>query len=173
MTKAEALRTAADRIEGGAAYHWLDVGRCNCGHVAMVIGNWTDVQVRRLIGCNVSYTNTADQCDVTGRSQDEVMSVLLGIGFTTDDLRELEMLSNPRVRRLAGIPDDDWYAFSRKTPVVAYMRAWADLIDPPVAAPIELKPDARHALDRFATLDANDPAVARGYDRLLTALADA
>ena len=124
---AEALRAAAERIAGGAAYQWGHMGQCNCGHLAQVVTQRSAAEIHasaiaRHTGEWSEYAN--DYFGVSGALIDDVFDDLLALGLTRDDLRHLEYLSAPDVVAAVGRP----LQRNVREDAVAYFRAWADLV---------------------------------------------
>lgn len=123
----EILRQAADDVESGKRkYKWIDGDKCNCGIVAqIVLGNSS--QSLEEIGV---WGWEVDRCKATGIVTSEAIASLTEIGFTLDDIIELENLSNLEIRGRACLAiaylDKDYDAAPA---FIRYVRAWADLID--------------------------------------------
>jgi len=134
-----ALRTTAARLDAGAAYQWGHHGQCNCGHLVQtvcrldkrVIHEWA------LEGGGDWEQLANDYCATSGHHIDDVITSLLAVGLDRDDLGHLEKVDDPRVlarMRLAGAA---YPRRNERADVVAYLRAWADLLEsqlPAVAA---------------------------------------
>ena len=129
-TLSEALRVTAKRIASGSYYKWTHMGSCNCGHLAQTVtfnspeelhkialqraGDWTE--------------QTREYCPASGYPLDFVISALLDLGATLQELRDLERLSDPKV--LKRIPVDRRRNLNHRCreDVVLYMETWADYI---------------------------------------------
>lgn len=121
------LRTAA-RLETGASYQWGHQGACNCGHLAQTITQLSPAQihaaaVRRAAG---DWAEQAlDYCPGSGFPMDYILSRIMALGVTAEDIARLERLSDPRVLQRLGRND---LRHNQREDVVAYMRAWAALL---------------------------------------------
>jgi hypothetical protein len=123
-----ALRTAADRIDAGAAYQWGHMGQCNCGHLAQVVTRKTSAQIHQaaLLRHTGEWSEFAtDVCAVSGSVIDDVMDELLAVGMTRDDIAHLENLSDPRVVSRLGRP----LVRHERSDAVLYFRTLADILD--------------------------------------------
>lgn len=134
-TLATALRVTAERLDAGAVYQWGHLGQCNCGHlVQTVCGLPRQVIHAWALERTGDWEQLAnDYCPTSGHHIDDVISSLLALGMTTDDIGHLEKVDDPRV--LAALPGGHrWLARNERADVVLYMRTWADLLDPPAVA---------------------------------------
>ena len=77
-------------------------------------------------------------CQVTGAPLDEVLDQMYALGLTAADVGHLERLSSPDVRRRMG-NNTVHFQHARRENVVAYLSAWADLLDEQLGdEPVEL-----------------------------------
>jgi hypothetical protein len=129
-----ALRITASRLDRGSAYKWSHFGQCNCGNLAQTITALTPEQVYR-----AAFERAGDWgqqalefCPTSGYPIDFVLARLFAIGVERDDVRHLERLTDARVLKRLGVQE---LAHNERENVIAYMRAWADLLEE--ALPIE------------------------------------
>lgn len=150
-TLAGHLREAARRIESGEAYYnFAAMESCNCGVLAQVVTGHTRERLSALLHSDPAGEDTdgnwwwgtwedvadeAGECPLTGMPMGSVLRALGDAGLTAAELGELEFLTDPAVRSLARLREDD--SFGAPGNAARYMRAWADLIDPPAPAPAE------------------------------------
>lgn len=153
-----ALRQTALRLERVATvYRWSHFAHCNCGHLAQTItglaptdiyeaarvreGDWGQqaaVSPLRLDRPDYGDRPALDEgawepedrgvCTVTGSPIDLVLEQMFGLGLDREDIRHLERLSDPSVRRRLGSSTTE-FAHGDRANVVAYLRAWADLLE--------------------------------------------
>ncbi len=123
-----ALRTTAARLDAGAAYSWGHLGQCNCGHlVQTVCGLPRGVIHAWALERDGDWEQLAnDYCPTSGHHIDDVITTLLELGLDRDDLGHLEKLDDPRVVAAVG---RGWLVRNDRGDVVAYLRAWAELLD--------------------------------------------
>jgi hypothetical protein len=134
------LDNAADELNRTwFGYEWNDRTRCNCGIVARQVLQTTPAKLRELLP--PIYENgifratwrsmTEAGCADSGLSRNEVFRRLLDAGLRFADFSHLEELSHPEiVRRLGPYRRDKTpISRSRKSDVVAYLRAWAGGIE--------------------------------------------
>lgn len=67
-------------------------------------------------------------CSATGNTLDFIFNELEKVGLSADDIRNLERLSDPQVRRRLGTNTVDYPHYKREN-VIAYLRAWADELE--------------------------------------------
>jgi hypothetical protein len=138
---ANVLRTAASKLEKSSAYQWGHMGACNCGFLAQEITKLTQAEIhRRALHRYGDWSEQLnDYCPINGLPFDEVISELIAFGFDSDDLKNLERLSDVAVLR--ALPTEERNLMhNRKADVVKYMRTWANLIENQVIEKIDISP---------------------------------
>ena len=141
---ASVLRAAAKQLLLPTnKYRWTSITQCNCGVVAKIACNLNDDELHdKLKDCVIGVwdgmaVDEFQKCDVTGLPVNQVFRVLALLGLTPKDIRDLEALRDPAIRRAAGLKRHSESSNDYCTPVAvaAYMRAWADMIDKPLKQP--------------------------------------
>jgi hypothetical protein len=131
-----ALRTTAARLQLGAHYRWTHLGACNCGHLAQTVTHLDAEAIRRYAMERAG--EWADQvlefCPTSGYPMDEILRTLFEIGLSRDDLAHLEKLSSPAVLRRFPSEVRVQLSYRERDHVIAYMRAFADLLEQELAA---------------------------------------
>lgn len=133
-----ALRATAARLRTSAAYQWGHLGQCNCGHLVQTVCKLPPARIHAwALEREGDWEQLANAyCPTSGYAIDDVIGELCALGLTTDDLGHLEKLDDPAV--LAALPGGArWLVRNVRDDVVAYLEAWADLLEralPPVAA---------------------------------------
>lgn len=154
-----ALRQTAARLaRKETTYKWASFAHCNCGHLAQTItgldpsdiqrramrreGDWAN-QAKNVITLKFPEFDYGDRpaldegawepenvgaCQVTGAPLDDVLSEMYALGLEPSDVGHLERLSDPRVRRRLG-NNTGYFPHHRRENVVAYLEAWADLLE--------------------------------------------
>lgn len=125
-----ALRVTADRLAAGSAYQWGHFGMCNCGHLVQTVCGLAPPQIHRLaLEGDGDWEQLANAyCPTSGFAIDDVITRLLELGLSTEDVGHLEKLDDPAV--LAALPGGKrWLTRNVRDDVVAYLRAWAALLD--------------------------------------------
>lgn len=126
--QAAALRRAAERILSENAYQWGHMGACNCGFLAQEITHCDRAEIHQA-AMNRSgdwRDQLRDYCPGSGLAMDVIMDRMHELGFSTQDLINLERLEDSRVRRRMKRQD---LKFNQPGDVAAYMNAWAELIE--------------------------------------------
>lgn len=130
------LDNAADQLNRTwFGYEWNDRTRCNCGIVACEILRSSPARLQKLLPpiyengvFRPSWrTMTETYCADTGLTRHEVFGPLLEAGLRPADFAHLEELSNSEILAQIGPfrRATDEVRHSRKSDVVAYLRAWA------------------------------------------------
>lgn len=154
-----ALRQTAVRLaRNETTYRWASFAHCNCGHLAQTItglgpaeiqrramrkeGDWGS-QARAVVPLRFPEFDYGDRpaldegawepqnvgaCQVTGAPLDEILEEMYALGLTASDVGHLERLSDPEVRRRLG-NNTSYFSHHLRENVVAYLNAWADLLD--------------------------------------------
>jgi hypothetical protein len=136
-TLVDALRATADRLDGGARYNWTHMGACNCGHLAQTVTELSPAEIHAIALEKAGdwHQQVIDHCPASGLPMDHLIDALLELGLTRADLAHLERLSGPEVRaRLS--PAEPALDYRRRSHVVTYMRAFADLLEERLEAEI-------------------------------------
>jgi hypothetical protein len=134
------LDNAADELDRTwFGYEWNDRTRCNCGIVARQVLQTTPARLKELLPpiyengtFRPSWRSMAEAyCCDSGLPRHEVFARLLGAGLHAADFSHLEDLSHPDIvqRMDASRRGARRINRSRKSDVVAYLRAWAGGIE--------------------------------------------
>ena len=125
-----AMRRAAKRLDASSSYQWGHMGSCNCGFLAQEIARLDKDQIHERAMQRYGDWNDQlnDYCPTSGLPMDDLISELLKVGVTVDDLKRLERLSDTSIlQHLRGGKRD--LEKNRKSDVVEYLRAWADMLE--------------------------------------------
>jgi hypothetical protein len=136
----QALRSTAQRLASQAPYQWGHMGSCNCGHLAQTITKLSqaDIHARALQRYGDWEQQLTDYCPTSGLPIDQTIAEMLALGFSHQDLAQLERLTNPAVR--AALPWERRQALrhNQRDDVVLYLLTWADLLEQQLLAGIRL-----------------------------------
>jgi hypothetical protein len=157
-----ALRETAARLEREeTVYRWSQLAHCNCGHLTQTItglppraiheaavrhrGDWAE-QARTVAGVpeapDYGGRPAIDEgawepedlgiCPVAKLGMSQIFAELSAWGLDASDVGALERLDDPEVRRRLGTHTVDFLHSDRRN-VVAYLRAWAGLLEERIA----------------------------------------
>lgn len=156
--------TAARLEREDTVYRWSQLAHCNCGHLTQTItglapgaiheaavrhrGDWAE-QARTLAQPDAAPTPdygsrpALDEgawepedlgiCPVVELGMTQIFAELSAWGLDAADVSALERLDEPQVRRRLGTHTVDFLHSDRRN-VVAYMQAWASLLEEQLAA---------------------------------------
>jgi hypothetical protein len=157
-----ALRETAARLEREATvYRWSQLAHCNCGHLTQTItglspraiheaaarhrGDWAEqARTAQIAHAAPDYGSRPplDEgawepedlgiCPVTELGMSQIFAELSAWGLDASDVGALERLDDPEVRRRLGTHTADFLHSDRRN-VIAYLRAWASLLEEQVA----------------------------------------
>lgn len=156
MTLAEALRVTATRIENGDYYDWEVPNDCNCGQLFKTIAgikkndlpfifSYIPTHLSEFgVWSNLQYLPDAI-CPIAEVPIGSIIRTLREFGLNMIQVAELEHLSNLQIRKKAGlpiVPATHWSVslphrfgdFNKINAVIAYMRAWATMLDEQAAS---------------------------------------
>jgi hypothetical protein len=126
-----ALRSTAARLAAGSTYQWGHLGMCNCGHLVETVCKVPPQQIHRIAladreGDWEALANA--YCPTSGYPIDDIITELLALGLTTQDIGHLEKLDEPRV--LAALPGGQrWLRRNDRHDLIDYLEAWAGLLE--------------------------------------------
>ena len=136
----QALRTTAQRLATEAPYQWGHMGSCNCGHLAQTITKLTkgEIHARAMRRAGDWERQLTDYCPTSGLPIDETIDEMLALGFSRQDLAQLERLASPAVRAALPFERRETLRHNQRDDVVLYLRTWADLLEQQLLAGIAL-----------------------------------
>ncbi len=126
----QALRNAAKKIEASHQYQWGHMGLCNCGFLAQEITNLKkeEIHTRAMQRHGDWNEQLNDYCPTSGLPMDDLISEMLAFGFDSEDLKNLERLSDGEVLRVLPISDRNLKQ-NIKADVVTYLNTWASVLE--------------------------------------------
>ena len=134
-----ALRKTASILEISDQYQWGHMGLCNCGFLAQQISLLTkdEIHSRAMERPGDWNDQLFDYCPSSGLKMDDLIETMIRAGFSIEDLKHLERLSDAKVlRRLP--PTERYLRHNIKTDVVKYIRTWATLLESELLENIEI-----------------------------------
>ena len=140
LTLIEALRRTAHKLADGAPYQWGHMGSCNCGNLAQELTQLTKAEIHQralAVGRGDWNEQLNDYCPTSGLPMDLLIADMLSAGLTSEDLQQLERLSNRKV--LERLPAEKRYLrHNVRDDVVLYLRTWADGLEERLLEKIQL-----------------------------------
>ncbi|SEJ71717.1 hypothetical protein SAMN05192553_10999 [Cyclobacterium xiamenense] len=121
-----ALRKTISKLKKGAPYQWGHMGACNCGNLAQEITRISKSDIHRFAmqrsGDWSEQLN--DYCPSSGLPMDLMISELLGIGLSREDLIHLERLSDPEILALIPMDQRMHLVKNKKEDLLLYLETW-------------------------------------------------
>lgn len=145
----EALRTTADRInQSSTLYQWTHQGSCNCGHLAQTITSLSkaDIHAVALEKPGEWTEHLHDYCPVSSYKIDAIITAMIDMGLTRDDIAHLEKLSSPDVLQCLSPEQRLSLAYNRREDVALYLHTFANKLEQDLLANISLHPDIHEIL---------------------------
>lgn len=143
MKKLEVIKKTIYRLENNLVeYDWSKCNSCNCGVLASTCMG-RDITLFE-IGPEVFSDKIPGPfamkayCMVTGIGISEVIKSLMDAGFTFDDIKHLEFLSDAKISERAGIKLGYWDKagypvahgyFNKKDYLIKYLKAWVEILE--------------------------------------------
>jgi hypothetical protein len=136
----QALRKTAQKIADSSSYQWGHMGLCNCGFLAQEITSLPKDDIhRRAMQRHGDWSEQLnDYCPASGLPMDDLIDELVNFGFSLEELRHLERLSDPAVL-LSLAPEKRYLMHNVKDDVVVYFNAWAILLEESMINAISLE----------------------------------
>jgi hypothetical protein len=135
----DALRRTARKLKTDASYMWGHMGSCNCGNLAQEITKMSKAQIHgyAMQGHGDWNEQLNDYCEASSMPMDLLIHELLTAGFSVEDLKNLEKLSDEQI--LNRIPLEKRYLrHNSRQDVIVYMNEWANMLEEELLATITL-----------------------------------
>ena len=137
----DALRKTANQLQNGSRYEWGHMGSCNCGNLAQTITTFSraEIQKQALQKPGDWSEQLVEYCPSSGLPMDMIIEKMIDFGFTKQDLRHLEWLSDEIiVKEVLKSGLQTHLTRNSKQDTILYMRTWANLLEDKLVAPIKL-----------------------------------
>lgn len=125
-----AIKKTIDQLTNNlVVYYWNDCDRCNCGLLARNITGLEEKEFmskRRENGGVCCWSDGVKLCRQTGIPINEVYGALREVGMSWEDIENVETLNDKKVLAAMG---KNYIEFSDKENVIAYLKAWASIIE--------------------------------------------
>ncbi|MTI21418.1 hypothetical protein E1176_10345 [Fulvivirga sp. RKSG066] len=135
----EALRNTVKQLSASNIYQWGHMGSCNCGFLAQELTklNKDEIHSRAMQKHGDWNEQLNDYCPTSGLLMDDLISEMLHAGLDTEDLKNLEKLSDKEVLQRIDFSERH-LAHNKKDDVVKYIKAWIGLLEDQIAEKISL-----------------------------------
>jgi hypothetical protein len=132
-----ALRKTASLLENGNRYEWGHMGSCNCGNLAQTITSFSRAEIQKyaLQKRGDWSEQLIDYCPTSGYPMDLIIEKMIDFGFTSQDLRHLEWLSDTKILSKIGVT---FLNRNIKSDTILYLKSWANLLEDQLIDLIEL-----------------------------------
>jgi hypothetical protein len=132
-----ALRKTASQLENGNRYEWGHMGSCNCGNLAQTITSFSRAEIQKyaLQKRGDWSEQLIDYCPTSGYPMDLIIEKMIDFGFTSQDLRHLEWLSDTAILSKTGVT---FLNRNIKSDTILYLKTWANLLEDQLIESIEL-----------------------------------
>ncbi len=133
----EALRKTAMQLENGNRYEWGHMGSCNCGNLAQTITSFSRAEIQKyaLEKRGDWSEQLIDYCPTSGLPMDLIIEKMMDFGFTRQDLRHLEWLSDKEILDKMEV---SFLNRNLKSDTISYLKSWAILLEDQLIDKIEL-----------------------------------
>lgn len=135
----QSLKNTAHSLEKNPDYQWGHMGSCNCGHLVQEITkfNKAEIHTRAMAKCGDWNEQLNDYCPTSGLLMDDLITQMLDFGFSTDDLKHLENLSDPEILRT--LPHNkSSLQRNKKEDVILYLLSWASHLEEQLLDQVDL-----------------------------------
>lgn len=136
-----ALRKTAQQLQSGSRYEWGHMGSCNCGNLAQTITEFSRAEIQKyaLEKRGDWSEQLVEYCPTSGFPMDMIIEKMINFGFSKQDLRHLEWLSDADIVKEV-LKDRSITHLNRnsKQDTILYIKTWANLLEDKLIAPIKL-----------------------------------
>ena len=132
-----ALRKTASQLENGHRYEWGHMGSCNCGNLAQTITDFSRAEIQKyaLEKRGDWSEQLVEYCPTSGLPMDLIIERMIDFGFSKQDLRHLEWLSDTDILNYIGV---SFLNRNLKSDTILYLNSWANLIEDKLISQIKL-----------------------------------
>jgi hypothetical protein len=135
----DALRSTAKKLSIGTSYMWGHMGSCNCGNLAQEITKMSKNQIHAyaMQGYGDWNEQLNDYCEASLMPMDLLIHELLTVGFSMEDLQNLEKLADNDI--LMRLPIEKRYLrHNYRDDVIVYLNEWANMLEDELLEGIKL-----------------------------------
>lgn len=151
----EVLRKTADQVNSSSSYQWGHMGSCNCGFLAQEITQYSsaDIHKRAMQKHGDWNEQLNDYCPTSGLLMDDLITTMLSFGFDSEDLKNLEKLSDTNVLRRLPL-EKRYLTQNNKKDVVLYLQAWADYLEEKLLSQVNINDLNNSNVHQIPTVEA-------------------
>ena len=136
----EAIRNTAKKLKNGSNYQWGHMGSCNCGLLVQELTSLSKAEIHAF--AMERYGDWSKQveeyCPASQLPIDEIIHVMIQAGLTSNDIKNLEKLSDREV--LSRLPEAQIpLRYNVRDDVVNYLMAWSGLIEEKIISDISIQ----------------------------------
>jgi hypothetical protein len=135
-----AIRNTASHLDKSNQYQWGHMGACNCGFLVQEVLKMSkeEIHSKAMKGHGDWSEQLNDYCPNSGLPMDELIDKLLEVGFSRNDLKDLEKLSGKEVLEQLPLGDRNLKQ-NVKADVIKYLLTWATLLENQLLESIEIE----------------------------------
>jgi hypothetical protein len=126
-----AIRNTIAKLKNGSPYQWGHMGACNCGNLAQELINIPKDEIHRYAMEKSGDWNDQliDFCPDSGFPMDLMISKMIEKGLTVEELRHLELLSDPKILKNIPFEKRTQMAKNNRHDVVLYFETWLEILE--------------------------------------------
>ena len=137
----DALRKTAQQLQNGSRYEWGHMGSCNCGNLAQTVTSFSRAEIQKyaLEKRGDWSEQLIEYCPTSGFPMDLIIEKMIDFGFSKQDLRHLEWLSDQEiVTEVLKNYQVSHLNRNSKQDTVLYIKTWANLLEDKLIEPIKI-----------------------------------
>ena len=137
----DALRKTAQQLQNGSRYEWGHMGSCNCGNLAQTVTSFSRAEIQKyaLEKRGDWSEQLVEYCPTSGFPMDLIIEKMIDFGFSKQDLRHLEWLSDAEIlQEILKNKTITHLSRNSKQDTILYLKTWANLLEDKLLAPINL-----------------------------------
>lgn len=137
----DALRKTANQLQNGSRYEWGHMGSCNCGNLAQTVTSFSRAEIQKyaLEKRGDWSEQLIEYCPTSGFPMDLIIEKMIDFGFSKQDLRHLEWLSDQEIlQEILKNKTITHLSRNSKQDTILYMKTWANMLEDKLISVITL-----------------------------------
>lgn len=137
----DALRKTANQLQNGSRYEWGHMGSCNCGNLAQTVTSFSKAEIQKyaLEKRGDWSEQLIEYCPTSGFPMDLIIEKMIDFGFSKQDLRHLEWLSDQEIlQEILKNKTITHLSRNSKQDTILYMKTWANMLEDKLISVITL-----------------------------------